>query len=303
MINRINQFESVAIFGSVARNEADALSDNDLLVVSEHSAQAKDLKSLRNQGYSPAAYTWRTLESLAKHRSLFLLHLKLESKILKDRDSRLSNLLSSVKPPEDYSTALRNSIDLAALTTNVPDIKLLRLWAADVLAVAVRNYLVTIAVQRGYYIFSYRSLIDFAESLFKLDLDAKAALLSLRTWKANYRKKGTTYTSIAPSINEIQLVQRTISLIGGIKIFGSQIGEAEFAYQLMNNIHTSEPWYHALRRYEGVYRAINPNYFEIDVINKIESQISSPCCYLDNGQILWKVLKEQVKTAYKKSLS
>lgn len=302
-MNTLNRFGSVAVFGSVARGEADSLSDRDLLVVSDHRALAEDLEALRAQGYSPAAYTWRSLEALAKYRSLFLLHLKFESKVIKDGNFRLSKFLATVAPSDDYSVVLKQSVDLAALTTSVPDVEVLRLWAADVLAVALRNYLVALAAQRGRYIFSYSSLVDFAETLFRFDSSEKSALLNLRTWKACYRQKGYEFQLIAPSYDELQSAQDAISSIVGLNIYAKQIGVSEFSHRLMNKTNSSEPWYHSVRRYEGVYRSIDPWYFTAPVVKAIESQIASPCCYMDDGQVLWKVLRDQVQSGYAKSLN
>lgn len=160
----LSSFSSVALFGSVVRGDNDLLSDRDLLVVSEQEPCPHAINEIRSQGFSPSAYSWRGLELLFKNSALFLMHLKLESKILKDENSKLENFLGRYEPSGDYSININQSIELAALTTGVPDDPVAKLWAADVLAVALRNYLVARAAQNGRYIFSYNSLIDFYQT-------------------------------------------------------------------------------------------------------------------------------------------
>lgn len=302
-MNLLDNFAAAAMFGSVARGDNDSLSDRDLLVVSELPTPTRDLETLRAKGISPAAYTWDGLDSLARYRSLFLLHLKLESKIVKDHNLRLSSFLERVEPSNDYSLALKQSVALAALTSGVPPNKELMLWAADVLAVALRNYLVALAAQRKQYLFAYYSLVEFADDFFGFDSDARNALLSLRQWKASYRKKGSISSSASPSLAQIKSAQRAISSITGIDIVGSRLSVCEFTHGLLNNAPISEPWYHSVRRYEGAYRAIDPLYFKAGQINMIERQIASPCCYTNDGQVLWKVLRHHVRNAYLKSVS
>ncbi|MFZ2854003.1 MAG: nucleotidyltransferase domain-containing protein [Rhodocyclaceae bacterium] len=299
-MNQLNTFSSAAIFGSVARGDNDTLSDRDLLVISQWHAPEQSVELLRQCGYSPAAYTWRSLESLSRHKSLFLLHLKLEGKIVKDENARLEAFLSSVEASRDYSTVRGQSVALAALTSGVPDTYQLKLWAADVLAVAVRNYLVAFAAERGMFIFAYNSLIEFADNHFKFSVGAKQSLLDLRKWKANYRDKGLSIP-LPITLDQIVLAQQAISSMTGVRITGRKMACHEFAHQLLDVAVPSEPWYHAVRRYEGAYRSIDSRCFDNDLLDVIESKIASPTCYTNDGQVLWKVLRKHVRQAYEKN--
>lgn len=296
----IDSFSSVAIFGSVARGDNDILSDRDLLVISENRAQSQSISVLRSQGFSPAAYTWHSFDLLARHRSLFLFHLKFESKIIKDDNDRLTKFLSSIEAPQNYSSTLSQSVALAELTSYVPNDEQLKLWAADVLAVAVRNYLVAFVARQGKYVFAYSSLIDIANESFNLAPDEKQALLELRSWKALYRNKGQAARPPL-GINRIQLAQQAIASMTGARFADAQMAPHEFAHHLLNHSATSESWYHAVRRYEGAYRSIHAKYFGYDLVREIEGLIASPTCYMNDGRVLWTELRRHVHRAFAKA--
>lgn len=302
MKNHFDRFSAVAIFGSVARGDDDLLSDRDLLVVSENGVPAQYLEELRTNGFSPAAYTWQSLESLATYRSLFLVHLKLESKIVKDHDGRLSDFLSHVEASQDYSANRAQSAALAALTAGVPDNTNLLLWAADVLAVALRNYLVASSAERGSFIFSHGELLAYADATFGLDFKTRQLLHRLRTWKALYRKKGIPMSDLL-GLSQIHAVQRTLSSIMNVDVGGSVLDIHEFTHGLLHGPLPREPWYHSIRRYEGAYRAIDARYFEKDEIDVIEHQIAAPTCYTEDGLVLWESLRSSVARGYMKSIN
>jgi len=299
----LESFSSVALFGSKARGDSDLFSDRDLLVISESAPCQKALNELHAQGFSPAAYSWGTLNLLSIHGSLFLLHIKLESKILKDDGFRLAGFLSQYEPSKDYSGTFKQSIELASLTSGVPQNPGSTLWAVDVLAVALRNYLVALAAQNGLYIFAYKNLIDFAEFVFKLDSETKQALIRLRELKAVYRNKGAASMARYSSLDQLHLAQVAFSSISGANIVGGRRDSHEFATALLNERRLKEPWYHSVRRYEGVYRAIGRECFSPDEIDEIERQIAAPSCYMHDGQQQWKALRRIVINGYLKYLT
>jgi hypothetical protein len=301
-MNFLDSFSSVAIFGSVARGDNDAFSDRDILVISEKPTTQRNIKAIHENGFSPSIYTWNELESLSRHNALFLLHLKLESKIIKDDQNRLSGFLTKIEPSNNYSLALKQSVALAGLTSGVPATRALSLWAADVLAVALRNYLVAFAAEKRKYIFAHHSLIDFADSLFQLTPEARETLLDLRRWKSIYRGKGEIVSSEPPFGDQIELAQSAFSCISGIKIATPRLSVQEFGQKLMDNRDASEPWYHSVRRYEGAYRATPRDYFTKKQEKVITQQISSPSCYSSDGQVSWQKLRYLISAAHLRSL-
>ena len=87
---------SIAIYGSSLRQSFDMYSDKDLLIVS---SSYKSLSKLKNkyeeQGYSVSTYTYKKLQYLSNKSSLFIQHLKVESKIIKDNNNQLSFILKN----------------------------------------------------------------------------------------------------------------------------------------------------------------------------------------------------------------
>src|SRR6266478_3921470 len=85
--------DSIAVFGSTARRDADQMSDKDVLIVSDDDRTRRNVATrLRTNTWSPVCFTWRRLDRAAAGHGLFMQHLKLEACILRDRNNRLREL-------------------------------------------------------------------------------------------------------------------------------------------------------------------------------------------------------------------
>lgn len=82
------------LFGSVARGDADPCSDIDVLVLGQPIA-APDHARL-----SVTVYTSSHLETMARHGSLFVLHLRSEGRVLVDRRHELERILGAWIEPD-----------------------------------------------------------------------------------------------------------------------------------------------------------------------------------------------------------
>src|SRR4051812_8041954 len=111
--------DSLALFGSVPRGDSDCQSDRDLLVVSEKRPDSL-CREFARIGFSPSIYSWQQLEGLVKDGSLFLQHLKQESRVLFDRTGQLHDLLDRFRPNNDYSYKLAENRLLFEMTNGVP---------------------------------------------------------------------------------------------------------------------------------------------------------------------------------------
>jgi predicted nucleotidyltransferase len=113
-----SHIHAAALYGSVARGDAEDYSDIDVLAVCPSSrkrdAYEEALFALRAYGdkISLSLYTPRELSFLTKQRSLFLLHLCSESLVLFDHTGLLSHLLATFKPKGSYCDDFEKSLDL-----------------------------------------------------------------------------------------------------------------------------------------------------------------------------------------------
>ncbi len=201
--------QSIALYGSHARGDADLISDSDLLIVdSDPNALSEASSALHAHGFSCASYTWQRLSYMVAHGSLFLQHLKTESVILKDANSSLENLLHSFHPKQDYSSDIETTKSVVALTEHICQKKALIGWACDLLAVAVRNIGILEIANRGEYAFSMASIYDKLIDFGVLSHADVRVLQPLRLYKSLYRSR--QYTNL-PTIRSLQLIQKTIS--------------------------------------------------------------------------------------------
>jgi predicted nucleotidyltransferase len=110
--------QAAALYGSVARGDAEFHSDLDLLLIcnggqkrelydSVYPVLSKNFTNLSLSIYSP-----REINFLLKAKSLFLLHLQRESILLFDRTELFTNTLRDFKPKSSYQEDFRRSLDL-----------------------------------------------------------------------------------------------------------------------------------------------------------------------------------------------
>ena len=188
---------SEALFGSTARGDIDRLSDRDFLIVDDDpkilQARAKTLKA---EGVSVAAYTFRKLESLAARRALFVQHLRLEATIVADRDGRLAAVLRKFRPKQHYNSEIRNNAKLADLIATVPPGAKAELWAADVLYVTVRNFGILWLAGRQRYLFAYDRILEALQEEGVINAVGVSNLRRLRFLKSLYRGDNSTALGI-----------------------------------------------------------------------------------------------------------
>lgn len=179
---------SEAVFGSCARGDIDRLSDRDFLIVDDDPKILRArTRTLKAEGVSVAAYTFRKLESLAGRGALFVQHLRLEASVIADRDGRLTALLGAFRPKECYDSEIRDNGRLAGLIGTVPPGAKAELWAADVLFVTVRNFGVLWLAGRQRYLFAYDRILEALHEEGVLDTAGVSNLRRLRFLKSLYR--------------------------------------------------------------------------------------------------------------------
>ena len=150
-----------ALFGSAARGDHDSFSDWDLLIVSDDVSTLKESKTTcENLGWSCTAYSWSRLQQAADDGSLFVQHLKQESRTISDSSDPLSTILSEFTVRGDYK---RETIGATSLLGNLmeqlPRCDAGPMWALDVLAVGFRSLAVARLAENGIFEFSNSGIV------------------------------------------------------------------------------------------------------------------------------------------------
>jgi predicted nucleotidyltransferase len=87
------------LYGSAARGDADALSDVDVLVITEPGESMDVVELDLPETATPSWYTWPEIEAMVDYGSLFLLHVKAERQPLREEEPpRLRQLLAELPP-------------------------------------------------------------------------------------------------------------------------------------------------------------------------------------------------------------
>ena len=181
---------SIAVFGSAARGDNDLFSDRDLLVVSDGGPHLRQMKfACDAAGWSCTAYSWGRLQGASDQGSLFVQHLKQESKMLRDPSERLSQLLARFSPKSNYK---REAFGAASLLGNLlqelPQCHAGPMWALDVLSAGFRSLAVANLADHGIYVFANSEIIDGLIKIGMLRREDGYQLYSLRQFKSLYRK-------------------------------------------------------------------------------------------------------------------
>jgi predicted nucleotidyltransferase len=116
----IPTIDAAAVFGSVARAQADERSDIDLLLVSQAPLRVTFVRDQLAQSVdlAVAAFvvkTWKRLEQMRHHGGFFFRHLQTEAKVLADKTGRLEGLLAPPLAPIDetfYRESIRGGLAL-----------------------------------------------------------------------------------------------------------------------------------------------------------------------------------------------
>lgn len=205
--------EVEVLFGSSSRGDVDSLSDRDILIIDNdlHALNQRRME-IESEGGSVASYTWKRLQSLIEKGSLFIQHLKLESKIIEDRDGHFKAALEAYQPKNSYKKELDDNTSLLNITTTYPNTTRGALWAADMLYVAIRNYGVLRLAENKKYLFSYSAIIGALCEEKIISPQYGEDLLKLRHLKSIYRQSSATY--IFPIEKTLSNVCRALTQTG-----------------------------------------------------------------------------------------
>ena len=174
-------------FGSQVSGWANRYCDKDLLVISQIENKRYKIKKYSNLGYSVSFYTPIQLHFMRTKGSLFLQHLKNESKIIKDKNNEFQLFINSclfAKPSLLELDLCKNSIITA---NSSPREKSLSGWLADYCYVLSRDYFVKYFASKGELVFNANQLSDRIKVEFGLKNKDSELFLKLRSAKNMYR--------------------------------------------------------------------------------------------------------------------
>jgi predicted nucleotidyltransferase len=161
----------ISLFGSAARGDQDQGSDIDILMLIQNAPLNRvielrnwcaDALSVPHETVSP--YTLEAARAMASSGSLLLWHLKLEGRLIFQRQDAIDSLLETLKPFADYNNELDLYDDLVADVTQA--------WVDNrgpteldlhVLQVVVRNACILLTVFQGRPTFGRISAVEEAK--------------------------------------------------------------------------------------------------------------------------------------------
>ena len=206
---RESSIESICIFGSVARESADEHSDRDVLVVAESPHRRKELGNCwKEKGWSVASFSPRRFQRMVDKGSLFVQHLKLESRMVEDEAGWLAETLERAVPKKSYEFDAMASVNLARPIERFnPGLQLSEVpLSADLAYVAVRNFGICYLADRDRLSFDYSRIVDLLGKEFCLSSVETELLLSLRAAKSCYRKEGACAQSSLGSVGALSSI-------------------------------------------------------------------------------------------------
>jgi len=206
---------SIVVFGSQVSGGSDDQSDHDLLIICEGSNKRSLIDMYSKKGYSVSAYTPRQLEFMQKKGSLFIQHLKYESKILHDENDEFKQFIENcplIRPTPKEMHQSRESIINAIQSPKDP---ILSGWKADYLFVLSRDYFVKYFARNNDLIFNTKSLSTKISKEFDLNKDEINIFLRLRVYKSNYRNGEINQGDIARDVEEwVSILSKVLGIAG-----------------------------------------------------------------------------------------
>lgn len=205
---------SVCIYGSVARQRTDELSDRDVLILAPSKEGAfEECSDWQAAGWNPSFFTYQHFARLAEFQSLFVQHIKLEGRVIRDDEGRLRQVLEQFSPASSYREDLKDAL----LPLKWVDPGELSYWAGlclgDILFVVTRNAGILHAAEFGRFIYEYGAVVEHLAQAFEFDPTQRAALVALRGIKAAYRARSTDIglgSVLEHAVGALRTVQATV---------------------------------------------------------------------------------------------
>jgi hypothetical protein len=197
-------------FGSQISGGANNLSDKDLLIINSYKNKNRLVKKYSKEGYSVSFYTPIQLSYMRDKGSLFLQHLRLESKIISDKENLFKEFINScvhTKPTISEIGKCRRSLYNAL---KIPKEEKLNAWLSDYIFVLSRDYFVKYFALKGKLVFNINELCHEIHLEFGLTKKDTLALLDLRKIKNIYR---TGVAQLSPSWDSLEQWKKVLNIV------------------------------------------------------------------------------------------
>ena len=266
---------SIVEFGSVVRGSNDEHSDKDLLIICNRSSNRVLRERYEANGYSVSTLTPGQLISMQRRGSLFVQHLKIESRILFDYQSRFQDWINScqlVKPSIDEVNRCASSI---VFLCSWPSDSRLDAWKADFLYCISRDFLIKNFAMRSRLVFGLED-IEYALQEIEIfpNLDMRS-LRRLREIKSAYRSGYKLATNVCEAIN-----YHSNSLIEGLGLPQIKSGYDSAESFVMSLSHRQfNSAYEELRSLEAAYLIARSNGLYHPAHKSLIKFIRSPNAY------------------------
>ncbi|MBW9399368.1 hypothetical protein FHC51_05950 [Leclercia sp. EC_58] len=262
---------AVAEFGSVCRNTNDLYSDNDILIICNKRYGKYYYDKYHSKGYSVSTFSEEQLYAMKSSGSLFLQHLKKESKILIDNNLDFTNFLkdcSLTKPSEKEIDNCKNTIQNLISWPNYP---VFLGWKSDFLYGASRDFLIKFLAKNGIIAFGIDEIISELCSLLCLNIDQFSSLKLLRQFKSAYRTEIDLPTNI--------IIRRTLESWAELlqNIFGFNFYSYRDEFDIKDMVFSSN--YERLRYLEIIYICLVNSGFKHAKHTEITNLILKPNLY------------------------
>jgi hypothetical protein len=198
---------SLLQFGSSLREDFDSYSDKDLLIVTDTFDQLNSLKEdYESNGFSVSSYTYEKMQLLCDRESLFIEHLRRESRIIFDCGDKIKTLIQKTPIAIPSEERILEAANYFHFLKTIPNTAVGFTWFCDCFYVGLRNYLINLSAKKGLYTFSYPKLINELRDSYALTTGEVQILNELRVAKKNYRSNPQRHiieNNFLPQISEI----------------------------------------------------------------------------------------------------
>lgn len=216
---------SVCIIGSEARRTHDALSDRDVLVVGSETAELRRTqKNWQERGWNVSVFDRLAFSRLAEVQSLFVQHVKLEGRLVRDDQAYLQSTFHTYRPKSNYVGERNDALRAIAHLPHPSGNYWHDLCLGDIVSVLSRNVAILHLATSYRYQFGFDELMGAMTAEFDLDHEEEAALLALRRIKYSYRARVEGDPSLASLPIGLRAMRRISDKLGDLRTSSIEAG-------------------------------------------------------------------------------